>query len=466
VPKKNLKSGVEKYAVPGSEKPRLLFVDYAVPQYDLYAGSRTNFMYLEMLIDMGFEVYFLAGDFHPLEPYTSELNQMGIETLVGDWYRDNWESWLRDNGARFDFVFFHKPDPAAFFLPAVKRHSRAAIIYQCHDLHYLRLRRKAEIENDQAAREEADHYEETENFIFANSDVLLTFSEVEERIIKEKYPRTPVFTVPLFFYHHAARVVSDFKNRHGLIFVGACAHTPNRDAVAWFCKKVFPLIQKRIPDIVLKVVGAEPPEDIAALQSEHINILGRLSDEELAELYTSARMMVVPLRFGAGVKGKVIETMHNGLPFVSTSIGIEGIREIERVAMAYDAAEDFAQAVVSTYNDEVKLRELSLLGSQFVDDNFSLENTKTLMSRICADAKEQANLRKSDTFPDAQFPEENTDNQARAIDLQNRVDELEKDLADRERQIDEIYRSTSWKLSAPIRWVKQLFLRTRNSSSS
>ncbi len=470
--KGSLKTVRQRYAEPEKEKPRLLFVDYAVPQYDLFAGSRTNFMYLEMLVEMGFEVSFLAEDFHPLEPYTSELKQMGIETLVGEWYRNNWESWLRDNGARLDFVFFHKPDPAAFFLPAVKRHSRAAIIYQCHDLHYLRLRRKAEVENDPVAKEEADYYEKKEGFIFANSDVLLTFSEVESKILKEKCPDTPVFTVPLFFYEQPASVVEDFKNREGLLFVGACAHTPNRDAVAWFCKEVFPLIQKEIPDIVVAVVGAEPPDEIAALQSEHIRILGRLSDKQLEELYARSRMMVVPLRFGAGVKGKMIETMHKGLPFVSTSTGIEGIRGIEWFATAHDSAGDFAQAVVSIYNDEARLKELSLLGSQFVGANFSLENTMTIMSRVLVDAKEQAELHKSDSALDVRFPiskpgvkeikgeaegELNEDNQTRIIELQNQVNELEKALAERERQIDDIYRSTSWKLSSPIRWVKQLF---------
>ena len=136
-------------------KPTLLFVDYTVPQYDLYAGSRTNFMYLEMLAGMDLEVKFLAEDFLRVEPYSSELNQLGIETLDGEWFRDNWESWLKENGQGIDYVFFHKPEPAATFLPAIQRYTNAAIIYQCHDLHYLRLRRQAELEDDKTILEEA-----------------------------------------------------------------------------------------------------------------------------------------------------------------------------------------------------------------------------------------------------------------------------------------------------------------------
>ena len=87
-------------ATGAARKPTLLFVDYAVPQYDLYAGSRTNFMYLELLASLGLDVKFLPADFKRKEPYSTELNRMGIETLDGDWYRENWITWIRQNGAQ------------------------------------------------------------------------------------------------------------------------------------------------------------------------------------------------------------------------------------------------------------------------------------------------------------------------------------------------------------------------------
>jgi len=89
----------------------LLFVDYEVPHYDLFAGSRTNFMYLNLLVQMGLEVKLLPADFRRVEPYSSELNHLGIETLDGEWFQANWENWLRENGQAIDFVFLHKPDP-------------------------------------------------------------------------------------------------------------------------------------------------------------------------------------------------------------------------------------------------------------------------------------------------------------------------------------------------------------------
>jgi glycosyltransferase involved in cell wall biosynthesis len=457
----------------GNRKPTLLFVDYAVPQYDLFAGSRTNFMYLEMLVEMGLDVIFLAEDFHPLEPYTSELKQLGIETLVGDWYRQNWEQWFRENGQRIDYVFFHKPDPAVFFLPTVKRFSQAAILYQCHDLHYLRLRRKAEVEQDKAILEEANRYEKKEDFIFANSDVLLTFSELEEKVIKDKFPHKKVFTVPLFFYRDPATPERDFKHRQDLVFVGACAHSPNRDALVWFCSEVFPLIQAKIPGIKFKVVGAEPPPEIASLQSGNIDILGRISDEALHALYTSVRMMVVPLRFGAGVKGKVIEAMHMGLPLVSTSIGLEGIKGVDSIASPRDTAEDFAAEVVSMYEDCEKLQVLSQSGSDFVEANFGLNNTMQLMAEILTQSEEQAALETPDDSIDWQSHPARAADEARIIQLQgqlhqqqHQVHELEQNVLDRDGQIDDMLNSTSWKLSAPVRWFKQRLLNLKKDSSA
>lgn len=378
----------------------LLFVDYEVPHFDLYAGSRTNFMYLEVLSKMDLQVKFMPADFRRVEPYSSALNELGIETLDGDWYRDNWEEWLKQNSQAIDYVFFHKPDPASKFLPAVKEHTNAAIIYQCHDLHFLRLQRKAEVENDSSILEEARQYEKIENFIFSNSDVLLTFSNVEEAFLRKKFPTKSIFTVPLFFYDEVPEVNRDFSQRRDLLFVGSCGHTPNRDAIAWFCSEIFPLIQAKVPGVALNVVGSDPAEDIMALNSESIRILGRVSEEKLADLYKSARMMVVPLRFGAGVKGKVIEALYNGVPLVSTTIGLEGINGIDHFATSRDTPEDFAAEVVSSYTAVKKLEELSRRGSKYVEDNFTADKTAKVMLDVLSAARSESGLRLARTLTD------------------------------------------------------------------
>ena len=379
-------------------KPTLLFVDYAVPQYDLYAGSRTNFMYLRLFVDMGLDVRFLSADFLRLEPYSSELNQLGIETLDGEWYRDNWEKWLQENGQAIDYVFLNKPEPAEMFLPAVRKHTRAAILYHCHDLHYLRLRRKAEVENDSEMRDEADRFEQIEDFIFANCDVILTFSEVERKILEDKFPGKSVFTVPLYFYDQAPDAGHDFSQRRDLLFVGACSHKPNADAISWFCSEVFPLLRERLPGVRFNVVSAHAPPEITAFDSEDIKILGRVSEDELNGLYQQSRIVVVPLRFGAGVKGKVLESMYQGVPIVSTRIGLEGIPDIESLFTPRDSASGFADEIVSIYPSEDRLEELSRLGSEFIADRFTVDAASQLMVDVLNASLEEANVRLSKTI--------------------------------------------------------------------
>jgi len=399
-------------------KPTLLFIDYSVPLYDQYAGSRTNFMYLKLLLESGFEIKFISQDFKRVEPYSSELNQLGIETLDGEWFAGNWQQWLIDNGQGIDYAFINKPEPASLFLPAIRRLTNATIIYQCHDLHYLRLRRKAEMEGDQGMLAEAETQEQKEDFIFSSSDVVLTFSHDEELLIKDKFPHKPVFTVPLFLFdlgkalpgHDNKHVPSpkqtgsgqiapnhsDFATSKNLLFVGACAHAPNLDAIKWFCEKIFPLVRKQIADIEFNIVGAQPPKEVMALASKSIHILGKVSDEELQQLYANSKLTVVPLRFGAGVKGKVIESLHQGVPIVSTSVGLEGIKDIESLVSAYDKPEEFAEALVALYNNDQRLNELGQQGQRFVMENFTADKAARLMDEILKVSRQEAADRVAD----------------------------------------------------------------------
>jgi len=367
----------------------LLFIDYTVPMYDKYAGSRTNFMYLDILVKNGMTVKFLPADFKRVEPYSGEINDLGIKTLDGKWFNDNWESWLQVHGKEIDYVFFNKPEPTIKFLQAVKKHTNAALIYQCHDLHYLRLRRKAEIEGDEKIFAEADRFERQENFIFENSDVILTFSSVEESIIKEAFPQKKVFAVPLFFYESVVVRNFEFKQTHDLLFVGGCAHTPNLDAINWFCMEVFPLVKQHIPDIVINIIGSNPPKDIRILQSKNVRILDEVNDDELRKMYEGVRIAIIPLRFGAGVKGKTVEALYHGVPIVSTSIGLEGIKGIEQLASPQDEPEDFASELVSLYSNEGKWNKFVQESASFISEHLALNKTKNQVGRILETAREE-----------------------------------------------------------------------------
>ncbi len=366
-------------------KKTILFIDYEVPRFDMFAGSRTNYMYLRLLVDLGLNVKFMSADFNRVEPYASVLEEAGIEVLCGDWYHENWRNWIADNGGHIKYVLVNKPDTAEMFIDEIRLRTGAVILYQGHDLHFLRLMRSHETENSLKTLKEAEYYKKLEHDIFNKSDVILTFSEVEKKIIEEAVPHKKVIAVPLFFYDEVSMEPLDFHERRDIMFVGGFAHRPNGDAVSWFCKNVFPLILRRLPDIKFRVVGSSPSQELRKLSSRNVEIVGRVSDEELERLYAQTKLVVIPLRFGAGVKGKLIEAMHKGIPVVSTSIGVEGIENIESLIGPRDSEADFADEVVSLYNSS-RLEEISKSYLEFIRDHFSRKKAGQIMSDCLDDA--------------------------------------------------------------------------------
>ena len=176
-------------------------------------------------------------------------------------------------------------------------------------------------------------------------------------------------------------------------FVAGFNHPPNVDGLLWFVDEVMPLVWQQCPDLCLHVVGSNATTAVTALASERILIHGYLSDAELARRYTSARMVAVPLRFGAGVKGKVLEALQHGLPLVTTPIGAEGLPEPDLVFNVAESAEDFARALVElNQGDEARLARLEHYSS-YLDNHFSKERASNILRRDFGDpvrAEEQS----------------------------------------------------------------------------
>lgn len=155
-------------------------------------------------------------------------------------------------------------------------------------------------------------------------------------------------------------IQDDFAKREGLLFVGGFAHPPNADAVLWFAREIFPAIRKELPDVKFYVVGSKVTDEIQALEQPDngIVIKGFVSDEELERLYASCRVVVVPLRYGAGVKGKVLEALYNGAPVITTSIGAEGIPFVDQALKIEDTAEGFACQTTGLYQNPELCRQM------------------------------------------------------------------------------------------------------------
>lgn len=338
-------------------KKMILFIDHYVPHFDQDAGSRTVFQYLKLFLSKGYDVKFIGDNYYKHEPYTTVLNQMGIEVLHGVWYSQHIFEWLKDNEQDIDFVFTNRPHITEKYIDFIKENMHAKIIYYGHDLHFLRLTREYEMTGDEYKRMESKKLKRSEFAIFDKADVIYYPSSVEIDMIHSINPDLYAKALLPYVYDEFYDYERKSVDNSGILFVGGFAHGPNVDAVQWFIKEVYPTIKEQ--NIPFIVAGSHPPDDILAMKDGLIDIKGYVSDEELERLYKTCKMVVVPLRYGAGIKGKVVEAIYQGVPVVTTGVGAEGIVDGESILVIEDEAKGFAQKVLELYSDNDKLDNIS-----------------------------------------------------------------------------------------------------------
>lgn len=357
-------------------KPVILVIDHYVPTYDRDAGSKTTFQYLKMFLKKGYVVKFLGDNFGKEEPYATTLMQMGIEVLYGPDYQTRIWDWLKENGDEINYIYLNRPHIASKYIDYIKNNTSSRLIYYGHDLHFLRKRREYELTGDLKEKRDSDYWKSVEFSMMYKAAVSYYPSNVEVEAIHKIDPEIPLKAITAYVYEEfLENIPEDFAKREGLLFVGGFAHPPNADAVLWFAKEVFPYIRERIPGIRFYVVGSKVTEEIQALHSEENGIIikGFVTEEELASLYASCRIVVAPLRYGAGVKGKIVEAIYNGAPIVTTSVGAEGIPGVETVLEVADDPDDFAVKTAELYADKDRLLAMCRRTQTYIREHFSVD---------------------------------------------------------------------------------------------
>ena len=356
-------------------KPVILVVDHYVPTFDKDAGSKTTYQYLKMFLKMGYAVKFLGDNFLHEEPYSTALQQMGVEILYGAEYQSGIWDWILKNKDEIDFAYLNRPHIAVKYVDFLKKNTNIKIIYYGHDLHFLREYREYELTGDIQKKRESDYWKSIELSLMEKAAVSYYPSYVEVDAVHELRPEFRLKAITAYVYEtFLEKIDQDFAKREGLLFVGGFAHPPNADAVLWFAKEVFPLIRNHCP-VNFYIVGSKVTEEVQALDDPEAGIIvkGFVTEEELAKLYAYCRLVVVPLRYGAGVKGKVVEAVYYGSAIVTTSIGAEGIPEAERVMRIGDTPEEFARLVEELYENPEECRRLSMETQRYIREHFSVE---------------------------------------------------------------------------------------------
>ena len=364
-------------------KKTVVVIDHYVPTYDKDAGSRNVYQYTRCLVQMGYNVKLIGDNFFKSEPYTSAFEAMGVEVLVGNYYFRNWKAWFRENKDHIDFVWMNRPHISIKYIDFVKQETHAKVIYHVHDLHFVREEKEYRITGNEDFKKESEKWKPIELELMNKADVNITVSADEQKIMNSLVSGEKAMVMPIFAYEEPTVAAAyEPRQKENILFVGGFNHRPNEDGVLWFMDKIWPVFKQHNPEARFTIAGSNPTDKVKALAGDDVAITGYISDEELAALYASCRVCVLPLRFGAGVKGKLIEAMHNGIGIVSTNIGIEGLPGIGNCISGKDEALDFAEELIKIYNDAGYLEEKRHLYSRYMKDNFSMEILQMKLKNI------------------------------------------------------------------------------------
>ena len=331
----------------------VLVIDHYVPHHDRDAGGRSTFMYLKLLVEQGYRVQFMGANFFPHQPYTQALQAMGIEVLVGETIARHLDRWLVEHAPYIDEVFVHRPHVAEQFLPHLERMDpKPTIGYVGHDLHYLRIEREAALKDDDGLRREAERWRKRELAVMDRVDRVYYFSPVEIDELARQVPLEKLRQIPLYAMQIDALPQYAPSHVQDVLFVGGYGHPPNVDAATWLVDEILPRVHETLPAATLHLVGSNPPDSVRELAGDTVTVHGYVTDEELAALYRRVGAAIVPLRYGAGVKGKVIEAIAAHVPLVTTEVGAEGIPDCEAVMWIENTAEHLAQRLVAILSGE------------------------------------------------------------------------------------------------------------------
>lgn len=211
------------------------------------------------------------------------------------------------------------------------------------------------------------------------ADCTLVVSPVEKTILEEECPDIPVHIISNIHTVYGSR--QPFSERSGLVFVGSFPHHPNVDGMTYFYEDIYPPLKTKLPNVKITIIGSDPPNWLKQAANGHLIVTDYVPD--IAPYFNRCRLSIAPLRYGAGVKGKILLSMGYGVPVVASSIAAEGIPVINgRDMFIADTPDSFSKAIVELYNNETLWNQMSANSLKIIDQHFSFAAAKQALIRL------------------------------------------------------------------------------------
>lgn len=350
--------------------PCVLLVDHDYPELGRDAGSSAIYHLVGMLSEKARVTFWSAASF-PSAEGKALLQSVGIQVAARQDGGDlaQWLDALTGEPS-FDAAIISRPIIAAMYAGAVRKHVAGVCAYYGHDIHHVRLAHMNKLAESVGISAELREIGRIERRLWRTMDTVFYPSDEEVGVVnafRADIGLVPnAVTLPLWDAPEAPATIASASARAGMLFVGSHDHAPNIDGLNWFFREILPEVRKQNCQDTVYVVGSgmgcyRPPSD-----DSRVVILGRIGDKALDELYAEVRLALIPLRYGAGVKGKVIEAMGKGVPCVTTTVGTQGLGWAEEVLQPVDTARNFASAIIEVMRDDALWQEKSSEGLHLI----------------------------------------------------------------------------------------------------
>lgn len=355
---------------------KILVVDAWLPTPDRDSASLRMVNLLRILCEFG-EVTFAADDFAARRSGLDKVQSLGVSVVVPP---EPAQGHLERCGQAYQVIFLSRePVAEKYVTRARKTAPKARLVFDTTDLHYVRAFRGAKVTGKLNLLRQAMETKQAELAVMRQADATLVVSTVERDILENDCPEARVHIVSNI--HEVSGAGRPFAQRAGIVFVGAFAHHPNQDAVEFFCRDILPRVRETLANAPITIIGRQPPNWLRAMNGEHFHVMEHVRD--LAPILDACRLTIAPLRYGAGVKGKVLTSMSYGVPVTATSVAAEGIPVVNwRDMLIADEPGSFAGAVDELYRDEKLWNTISENGRAIVARYFSPEVAREALAEL------------------------------------------------------------------------------------
>jgi glycosyltransferase involved in cell wall biosynthesis len=346
----------------------ILVVAVMTPDPTRDSGSVRLCEILRILHREGWRLSFAPDDGFADETSIAALGSLGVQVLcrpeVG-----HLPKWLDQHGPSLHAVIVCRHTVAGQYVHAIRRSApQAKLILDTVDLHFVREQRAAELDGSPALRRHAEASRRSELALIEQCDVSFVVSPQEQALLQQLAPRARVELLSNIHEVHGRR--QPYAGRRDLVFIGGYGHPPNADAIRWIADELMPLMQAHLADMRVHILGDVPDNARASLQRPGLDIHGRVDD--LTPWLNRCLASLAPLRFGAGVKGKINMAMSFGLPVIATRIAIEGMQLRDGIdVLVADRPADTIEAIDRLRSDESLWNQLSDAGLENVRQHFS-----------------------------------------------------------------------------------------------